>query len=164
MKDSIYKLNLKDKTSVFVDHTGKSTACFVVKDHVAVDNKIIQDLVALSEELGKKDLRICLHNDRECKLHNMINLIYKKESNIPHKHINKSECYHIIKGILKISIFDEIGNVINELILDKNNTSIFRIGRNTFHSTEPLTEYVIFHETRSGPFSKNGDSILLNFV
>ena len=77
--DSIYKLNLNDKNSVIIDDTGKSIACFAVKENVAIDNNIIEELKNLSVKLGRKDIRICLHNDRDSKLHNMINLTYKKK-------------------------------------------------------------------------------------
>ena len=161
IKDSIYKLNLNDKNSVIIDDTGKSIACFAVKENVVIDKKIIEELKMLSQKFGKKDIRICLHNDRENNLHNMINLIYKKEENIPHKHINKSESYHIIEGRMIISIFDDKGIITDECLLDKNDTFLFRVGRDTFHTTVSETEFVIFHETRPGPFPKDGDSILI---
>ena len=50
IKDSIYKLDLNDKNSVIIDDTGKSTACFAVKDNVAIDNKIIEELKILSQK------------------------------------------------------------------------------------------------------------------
>lgn len=159
IKDSIYKLDLNNKNSVIIDDTGKSTACFAVKDNVAIDNKIIEELKILSQKLGKKNIRICLHNDRENNLHNMINLIYKKEENIPHKHLDKSESYHIIEGQMIISLFNDKGTITDECLLDKNDTFLFRVGKDTFHTTVSATEYVIFHETRSGPFPQDGDSV-----
>ena len=161
IKDSIHKLNLNNKNSVIIDDTGKSIACFAIKDNVAIDNKIIKQLKNLSQELGKKDIRICLHNNRDSNLHNMINLIYRREENIPHKHIDKSESYHIIEGRMIITIFDDKGTIKDECLLDEDDTFLFRIGENTFHTTVPKTEYVIFHEVRPGPFPKDGDSILI---
>ena len=64
----------------------------------------------LSQKFGRKDIRICLHNDRDSNLHDMINLIYKKEEDIPHKHIDKSESYQVIEGQMIITIFDDKGN------------------------------------------------------
>ena len=159
MSDSIYKLNLNDKNLVVIDDTGKSTACFAVRDNVAVGKKIIEDLKMLSQKLGNKDIRICLHNNRNSNLHNMINLLYKKEENIPHKHVHKSESYHIIEGRMTITIYNENGKIVDKCLLDEKETFLYRVGKNTFHTTVPETEYVIFHETRPGPFSKDGDSI-----
>ena len=162
MIDSIYKLNLNDKNSVIIDNTGKSIACFAVKENVAVDNNTLKDLKSLSVKLGRKDIRICLHNDRDSELHNMINLIYKKKENIPHKHQYKSESYHIIEGRLILTIFENNGEIIDELLLDSRKNYLFRIGKNIFHTTVPDTDFVIFHESRSGPFSEECDSIFMD--
>ena len=162
IKDSIYKLDLNDENLVIIDDSCKSIACFAVNDNVAIDNKVIKELITLSQKLGKKDIRICLHNDTNSNLHNMINLIYRKEENIPHKHLHKSESYHLIKGRMTITIFDDKGIITDECLIEENDTFLFRIGKDNFHTTVPVSEYVIFHETRSGPFDKNGDSIFLN--
>ena len=122
---------------------------------------IIKQLKNLSKELGKKDIWICLHNNRDRNLHNMINLIYRREENIPHKHIDKSEGYHIIEGRMIITIFDDKGTIKDECLLNAADIFLFRIGKNTFHTTVAKTEYCIFHETRSGPFLKDGESIFL---
>ena len=162
MTDSIYNLNLNDKTSVIIDHTGKSTACFAVKENVIINKNIIEELKILSIDLGRKDLRICLHNDRESKLHNMINLTYKNNNNIPHKHKYKSESYHIIEGRLLITIYDNSGKTTDMLLLDSKNNFLFRIGKDIFHTAVSDTNYVIFHESRSGPFTEKSDSIFMD--
>lgn len=162
MKDSIYKLKLNNKSSVIIDHTGKSIACFAVKDNVSIDKNIVEELKNLSVKLGRTDIRICMHNNRDSELHNMINLIYKKKNNIPHKHLYKSECYHIIEGRMILTIFKNNGEIIDEFLLDPKKNFLFRIGINTFHTTVPDTDFVIFHESRSGPFLKEGDSVFMD--
>ena len=162
IKGSIYKLDLNDKNSVIIDNSGNSVACFAVSNNVIIDQDTIKELKLLSKRLGKKNIRICLHNHRDSNLHNMINLIYRKGDNNPHKHIHKSESYHIIEGQMIITLFDDRGIIMDEYLLNENETFLFRVGRDTFHSTVPKSEYVIFHETRPGPFPKDGDSLYLN--
>jgi len=161
IKKSNYKLDINDVKSVIIDDSGRSVACFSLNKHVAVDNDVINQLVLLSKKRGKMDARICLHNDRKSKLHNMVNLIYKRKAYNPHKHVFKSECYHMIEGIMKVKIFKNNGDLIDEHILDGNKVNIVRIGKNTFHTTESITEYAVFHESRIGPFSSSGDSTYL---
>ncbi|MBM79176.1 MAG: hypothetical protein CMJ78_01120 [Planctomycetaceae bacterium] len=162
IKDSIYKLDLNDESLVTIDESGKSIAYFATEANIAIDRKVIEELKKTSKILGKRDIRICLHNSRDSSLHSMINLIYKKEKHVPHKHIEKSECYHMIEGQMKITTFDEKGKIVDVCILDRNDTFVFRIGKDTFHTTIPETELVIFHETRPGPFPPNGDSVYIN--
>ena len=67
----------------------------------------------------------------------MINLIYRKEENIPHKHKDKSESYHIIEGRMIITIFDDKGTIKDECLLDEDDAFLLRVGENTFHTTVP---------------------------
>lgn len=159
--DSIFKIDLNDKESIIIDDSGKSIGCFAVKNNVAIDSNTIKELKTISHKLGKKDIRICLHNNRNSNLHNMINLIYKKEENIPHKHVHKSEIYHIIKGRMTINIYNKNGEIVDKCLLDGEKTFLYRVGKDTFHTTVPETEYVIFHETRRGPFPEDCDSVFL---
>ena len=61
-------------------------------------------------------------------------------------------------------IFDDIGTITDQCILsepDLNsiNPFIYRIGSNRWHCTIPLSDIVIFHESKPGPFIHNDDSI-----
>ena len=159
--DSIFTIDLNNKESVIIDDSGKSIGCFAVKNNVSININTIQELKSLSQRLGKKDIRICLHSDRNSDLHNMINLIYKKEEDIPHKHILKSESYHIIEGRMTITTYDEYGVVIDKCLLNSNKTFLYRVCKDTFHTAIPDTEYVIVHETRPGPFLGEGDSVFM---
>ena len=159
--NSVYILSLSDNDLSEIDNTGKSMAYFALKHHVAIDKNIIKELKFLSQKLGNIDIRICLHNERKSNHHNMINLIYKKETLAPHKHLHKSESYHIIEGKLRIIIYDDNGKIIDECLLDNKSTFIYQVGKDTFHTTTSDTEHAIFHETRPGPFEKGGDSIFL---
>ena len=41
-------------------------------------------------------------------------IILERNKNVypPHKHFNKGECFHVIKGKLKVLIFNNIGKII----------------------------------------------------
>lgn len=104
----------------------------------------------------KKDVRICLHKNNKSKHHDMIILQQKKNFYKPHKHRIKGETYHIILGSMICVIFNNNGQIQKAYIIKKNN--IFRTPVNKYHTMMPLSKYVIFHESRTGPFLKN-DSI-----
>ena len=101
----------------------------------------------------KKDVRICLHKNNKSKHHDMIILQQQKNFYKPHKHKLKGETYHIISGSMICIIFKDSGEIQKSFILKKNN--IFRTPINRYHTMIPLSKYVIFHESRTGPFLKS---------
>jgi len=100
----------------------------------------------------KEDVRICLHKNSKSKHHDMVILQQKKNFYLPHKHKTKSETYHMIHGSMICIIFKNNGKIKKSFILKKND--IFRTPINKFHTMIPLNNYVIFHESRKGPFLK----------
>ena len=45
------------------------------------------------------------------------------------------------------------------MVLGVGGNIIFRVACNCYHLGVPLTDYVIYHETKPGPFIGEGDSI-----
>tara|TARA_B100001250_G_C19814810_1_gene797760 strand:+ start:4549 stop:4977 length:429 start_codon:yes stop_codon:yes gene_type:complete len=129
-----------------IDKSGKSLAIFV-KDFIPIIsagefNKLIK---------YKKNVRFCLHKSRNNKLQCMINLI-KKDSQIKmHKH-NKEEVYCVFKGNLSISI--KIKNKIRKIVMSEKKNKILYMPKNIMHSIEAKSNYCIFLELTSGPFSR----------
>jgi len=102
-----------------------------------------------------KRARICLHKSLDEKVQEMI-IVFCKESYIrPHKHVNKSESFHLIEGELQVVFFDNEGKIINKINLSsysKEKYFIYRLSSDCWHFVIPLSEYVIIHETTQGPF------------
>lgn len=153
------KLVLNDPKAVSVDKSGRTLGYFCKNEITTINKEILNELKNISKKLGKKNVRICLHNNQIEKLHSMVNLINISEYSRPHKHLNKAESYHIIEGRMAFIIFDEVGTVIDKCILEPDGNFLLRVGANVFHTAIPLTEIVIFHESRLGPFPKEGDSV-----
>lgn len=73
----------------------------------------------------------------------------------PHRHIGKSESYHIIEGELSVILFDESGRVTKRIQMSADSTDknlIYRLSNEIWHTVIPSTEYVVFHEVTNGPF------------
>ena len=104
-----------------------------------------------------KDIRICLHKGRTDKHHDMVILQQRKKFYTPHKHFKKGETYHIIKGSMACVLFSEKGKIKKICHIKKND--IFRTPINIFHTMLPITKFVIYHESKTGPFMKKNDSI-----
>lgn len=106
---------------------------------------------------NKVDLRVCLHENSKSRHHDMIILQQKKNFYPPHKHLRKGETYHIIKGSMVCILFSNSGKILRTCKLKKDD--IFRTPVNKFHTMFPLSKFVIYHESKTGPFLKKKDSI-----
>jgi len=148
--------SLKENKLFKLDKNGLSLAFFIKKKNFLITKKIISDLEKFSKKNNNADVRICMHLSKRSKMQNMINIIHKKNFiTRPHKHLQKEEIYHLIKGKMKIEYF--IKKKKFTAILEKN-FNIFRMSKNTYHNIIPLSKMIIFHEIREGPFKKT-DSI-----
>jgi cupin fold WbuC family metalloprotein len=146
------------------DENAKSLSYFCTKGLVMINNQIILQLIEESKKNNSCDIRLSLHKDPSDKHHNMIILQHKGNYYRPHKHLAKPETYHLIKGKMAVFIFNDTGVIIDSVILDPQENFIYRIGANNWHVSIPLTEHVIFNESKPGPFIRQGDSIFAEWA
>ena len=128
---------------------------FVADDVVKVDAKDIKELKQKAEQNRRSKVRLCAHKDINARIHEML-IIHKKNCYVrPHKHINKTESFHIIEGLVDIILFDEDGQI-NETIQMGDYASgrkfFFRLPESRYHTILILSEFLVFHEITNGPF------------
>lgn len=98
--------------------------------------------------------RICLHNDNEAQLHEMLIAFSLNSYVCPHMHPGKVESFHVICGAFMAIVFDDFGNVTKRYKLDKQ-SPFFRINAGVYHTLIPIEDCSIIHEVTNGPFFKN---------
>jgi cupin fold WbuC family metalloprotein len=141
------------------DSSAKTESYFCTSDLVAIDHKVIDFLKDRIEKTGSASVRVCLHNSPEDSFHQMIIAHRKGQHYRPHKHLKKTEAYQMILGTLDVVIFNDDGNVRKVTQLSADGNFIYRIPPNTWHCTVPVSDIVIFHEVKPGPFLPDSDSI-----
>ena len=107
----------------------------------------------------KCNIRLNLHKHPDDDFHNMIIFQWKGTYVRPHYHKNKSETYNVIEGCQNIILFDENGSISSTLTLSKDDNKIMVVDKGQIHSSEILSDYVIFHESKVGPFLYSEDSL-----
>ena len=135
-----------------------STVIRNTQDTIYIDKKKLEELKILAQNDPNKRARICLHKDDGEMIQEMI-IAFCKDSYIrPHRHIDKSESYHIIEGRIEIIFFNDNGIEIDKVVLsDKidEHPFLFRISNSAWHTVVPKSDFVIIHEVTKGPFNKN---------
>ena len=154
----IEPVKINSIADVILDDSGVSPAYFSLKESVAIDQKVIQELYDKTLK-HKKDLRLCMHSDSSSTFHNMIIVQYSNNFHPPHKHPLKAECYHIIKGKLGAIHFNDNGVVTKTCELEPDGNFIYRIAANEYHVVFPLSEVAIYHESKPGPFLRKEDFV-----
>lgn len=106
---------------------------------------------------SRKRIRLCAHQRIDDEVHEML-IIHAKDVYVrPHKHLNKSESFHLIEGLLDVVIFDEVGNI-KDVIKMGNYSSgekfFYRLSRPYYHSIIIKSDFIVFHEATKGPFNK----------
>ena len=126
-----------------------------------INAKDINMLKSKASNNPRKRMRLCAHNNTEDTLHEMLILLARGAYFRPHKHINKSESFHIIEGNLSVVIFGESGDV-QEVIkmgsFSSGDMFYYRISESYFHTVIPESDLVVFHETTNGPFQRDDTS------
>ena len=114
-------------------------------------------------ELEGKNLRVSIHSGPECELHNMVILQHRSTYNRPHYHKTKSECYHLLEGKQTAFVFDDSGKVIDRCEMSMEGNLVYRFEKSLYHMTIPTSDFVMFHESKKGPFIREGDSLFASW-
>lgn len=138
------------------DKNAKSFS-FYFKKNIKIDKTYYSFLKNFSFLNNHSDVRICMHFHPKENQHDMIILQGKNSNFYPHKHLHKGDTVHVIQGKLGVYIYSENGRVVSKNILKKD--EIFRTKKNEYHLVFPVSQFVIYHENKKGPFLKNRDSI-----
>ena len=125
---------------------------------VTVDAETIEFLKEKASQNKRRRARLCAHQNTDAAVHEMI-IVHSKGAYIePHKHINKSESFHIIEGSADLFFFDENGEVIKVISMgDYSSGKIFyyRVSDPIYHTLIVTSDIVVFQETTKGPFNRS---------
>jgi len=131
---------------------------YAEEEIVTLDSQTIEFLKEKAKKNKRKRVRLCTHKDTDALVHEMI-IVHSKGTYVePHMHINKSESFHVIEGLVDLFFFDENGKVIKIISMgDRSSGKIFyhRISEPIYHTLIVKSDMVVFQETTKGPFNRS---------
>lgn len=139
------------------DPSAKSLSYFSTGGAVRVDRALIEDLRSASRDNGNCNARVCLHDSPAADFHEMIILERGDNYCRPHRHPVKGESCHAIDGRVAVFIFGDDGEINDCAVLGNGNGLLFRIPSGRWHAVVPLSDPVIYHESKPGPFLGDED-------
>ena len=102
-----------------------------------------------------------MHHSSEDQTHEMLIVFHRASFMSPHRHPKgKSESYHVVEGAMNVYFFNDEGKVIKNIEMGEigsGKSFLYRLSNNTWHMPVPTSEWLVYHETYSGPFEKEYD-------
>ena len=103
----------------------------------------------------RRRARLCAHPDTKDALHEMM-IVHMGGTYVRlHKHLGKSESFHLIEGALTVFLFSDEGRIVDKIELGATGSGrsfFYRLSTPMFHTVLPETATVVFHEVTNGPF------------
>ena len=115
---------------------------------------------------SRKRARICAHPHDGDALHEMVIAMSAASYIHPHKHIAKTESFHIIEGQVDVVMFADDGAVVDVIELGEKGSQrkfYYRLNDSMFHTLLIRTDFLIVHEVTNGPFDPE-NTILASFA
>jgi cupin fold WbuC family metalloprotein len=122
---------------------------------VTVGPEWLQRLKDAARNSPLRRSRLCLHRADQDTIQEMIIVLMKDVLFRPHRHIDKSESFHIIEGELYVLLFTEAGRPMRAIHMgpaSSGRTFCYRLSVPAWHAILPISETVVMHETTRGPF------------
>ena len=105
----------------------------------------------------RRRIRLCAHSGVENPVHEML-IVHARDTYVrPHKHLAKSESFHVVDGDVDIVLFDDEGRVRDVIQMGAYQSGrpfFYRIAEPIFHTLLIRSEQLVFHETTGGPFRR----------
>jgi cupin fold WbuC family metalloprotein len=124
---------------------------------VTVDASDVAELKRGAARNPRRRMRLCAHAGVDDRLHEML-IVHERACYVrPHKHVGKSESFHVIEGEADVVIFDDAGAVTEVIRMGSfasGRRFFYRIADPLFHTLLICSAVLVFHETTSGPFRR----------
>ena len=128
---------------------------------VKADRRDVRALKLGAGAGARKRMRLCAHMDVRDKVHEMLIVLKKGVYIRPHRHLEKSESFHVIEGRADIFVFGDKGEIVEKIPMGdyaSGRKFFYRISAPFYHTVLVRSAFFAFHETTNGPFRKAATS------
>jgi cupin fold WbuC family metalloprotein len=117
----------------------------------------VERLKRLTPGTRRRRVRLCAHRRNDDRLHEMLIVLGQGGYVRPHRHLNKSESFHVIDGALTVVVFTDAGQVREAIRLGSYGSArpfYYRLDEPAYHTVLLEAELAVVHETTNGPFDR----------
>lgn len=118
-----------------------------------IDEALINKVTAEAKESPRLRMNYNFHQSLDDKCHRFLNAVEPGTVVPVHKHPTKDESFVVLKGRVKILVYNDEGIVLEEVILDpKEGRYGVDIPKGVWHTLESLESGSCIFECKEGPF------------
>ena len=124
-------------------------------DVVVAGHGHIEQLRRLAVQAPARRARLCAHRNTSDPLHEMLIVLDHSTYVRPHRHLGKTESFHVVDGLADVALFDSEGTLTEVFRLGDYRSGhpfYYRLNVPTFHTVLVRSDVVVLHETTNGPF------------
>jgi cupin fold WbuC family metalloprotein len=128
-----------------------------------IDEKLFDEVTAQARKSPRLRMNYNFHQSLDDKCHRFLNAL-EMGTEIPvHHHVTKDETIILLRGKLRVNIYDDEGEVVESVVLcQKEGRYGVDIPKNTWHSVECLESGTMTFEAKEGPFVPHETDGILN--
>ena len=129
-------------------------ADFSVGDVIKVHSEQLKVFPPIAQSnMEKKRYRLCMHDNPDNRLQEMMICMVQGDYARPHKHIDMPESHMILMGQAAVVLFSDTGAITDAFLFDREKGILsYRINADVYHMTVMLSDTVIEYEVKPGPF------------
>ena len=119
---------------------------------MVIDKELLDKVTEQAKASPRLRMNYKFHQSLDEKCHRFLNAV-EPGADIPiHHHPTKEESFILLRGIVRLTTYNDEGTIIEDIILDPLQGRYgVNIGKNVWHTIEALESSVIF-ECKEGPF------------
>lgn len=121
---------------------------------VRISRDDVARLIPSAAANQRRRVRLCAHRSVDDALHEMLIVLAGETYIRPHKHLHKSESFHVIQGRAEIVIFAEDGSIREVIPMGEYSSGacfFYRLGDPCYHGLVVRSDVFVYHETTGGP-------------
>lgn len=118
-----------------------------------IDRSLLNKVSAEAKESSRRRMNYNFHQSLDDKCHRFLNAV-EPDTLVPiHRHPTKDETFVVLRGKVRISTYNDEGEVIESIVLSPEEGKYgVDIKKNVWHNLESLESGSVIFECKEGPF------------
>ena len=127
-----------------------------------LNHQLLEEITEQARQNPRLRMNYNLHDSLDAKAQRLFNAMEPGTVLPVHRHRNTSETYILIRGAIRVLLYDDNKTLISSYeISDKNDNFGFHIPKGQWHTLEVLESGTVIFEVKEGPYAPLSDEDIL---